>query len=393
MKKIILLLFILIFSTSFFAGCWDSKGLNTLFLITGFGIDTEENGDYTVTVQIAKPTQTSVSSQSSSSESEEFRNISQSGISVFDAFSKMARNSSRFLLMDHNQVLLFSEDMAIKGIKQQLDMFVRITDSRIETPVFITEAGIQDIFNAKFSQEKLASNYLYEAIELFSKRSNISRVRVLDIINNFADDHHSMAIPIITLKKNNEKDILEFNGMAVLKDGKMVGKLSVDEALGYVITDKKVRGYTIRAQTDEGIASYHISSSKCKQKVKLEGNQIIYEFDLNQKLELQEVIGFTDYSAVEMLKKLEKVAEDAIKEKIQSSINMSKTLNVDFYNVCCALKRHYYKFWETVIDDWDEKYQDVKFVVNAKIKIPDTGDIIQSIELKELETKEEVLNG
>lgn len=151
------LVFLLIFILT---GCWSSKELNKIAIITALGIDKTENG-FQLSVQVINPGE--IAEKNSSGRTEVIR-YKKSGATIQEAFRKLTLDVPRVIYLSHLRVVIFGEDMAKAGIGKALDFLSR--DHEMRSDFYLTVAkgsNASDILNVETPQEKLPANKLYDA--------------------------------------------------------------------------------------------------------------------------------------------------------------------------------------------------------------------------------------
>jgi spore germination protein KC len=245
------------------SGCWDSNELDTLFFVTGVGLDVGENtngnaagsavgntgsdtggnisssagsdtsgstngntggnaagnmGEVNVSVQIAKigggssgpSTGTSSGGGSSSGEGGSSILLESSGKSVLAAISSMRHESTRTLYLHHNQMVVFGRDLAQKGIKEHLDLFLRFEESRMETLVLVADGKAKDILSAELDQDKLSGVAVARMMKQYSTISTYLNVNMLTLVSKLLQKTTSLLMPIVEVQEEKQKKKLEY---------------------------------------------------------------------------------------------------------------------------------------------------------------------------------------
>ncbi|MDR0405609.1 MAG: hypothetical protein LBH54_02310, partial [Clostridiales bacterium] len=87
--------------------CWDNHELDALFIVTGIALDkSDEPGLIDITLQISKTKSTSSDSTAPDDQKESVILMKTTHKTVMEGLMSFNRNSSRLLLLQHNQVLL-----------------------------------------------------------------------------------------------------------------------------------------------------------------------------------------------------------------------------------------------------------------------------------------------
>lgn len=388
MKKLKwLVAFLLVLVCAVFAGCWDSNELDELFIVTGIGVDAAPNNQIELTMQVGS-TQSSGGSSTSgggSGGSVQPITISMIGDTVISMIGKINRNSSRTLLLDHNQIVVFSKELAERGIKDIIDSFIREQDSRIEVPVVIANGKAKDALNAKIKQENTSGLYLSNTIKDIARNTKYASVRVLDIAQKLLMPGCATVIPMMRLEGSEEEKEILIDAIAILKDGVMVGEVHRKEILPVVSAIGPVKGFDFEVKSNDGIVVFKMENVKPKRSVRVDkNNQVMADIKLEGILILNEIYGFTNYETVELMNELEKLANQHLENECKKMFEKMQSTNADVYNLINEIYRKHYNKWKYLVQDWDNIFPTIQSTIKSNVKIKQTGDILQSIAIEQM---------
>lgn len=386
---------LLIFNMCCLSACWDSRELDELFIVEGTAIDLAENGEYELTVQIGK-TEPSSSSTKQQTGTISPLNLSAKNKSIIDAFITVNENCSKGLLFDHSQVLILGQDVAMQGIQDLMDVFIRVQEARIETPVVIIEGEKgSSVLNAKIEESKINAQFVAKMVGGLTLVSKYYKTRIIDIMHGLLNESHAVTIPMIKLLKQNDKEVIEFAGFAIMKNGVMFGKLSPMEVRGYVLAKGKSQSVIFHSESEDGLAGFKIQNAKSKTKIMVkENNGIEVNFDIKGDLELNELIGFLGLSQKELIAKIKEKAEEKAKSLVEESIAISKSTNTDIFGIGDKLWKSNPKVWKEIQENWEEMYPQIPFKVNVELEVTSLGDVFESLSIeKSIHKKEYDIDG
>lgn len=241
MKKIILIVIMIFFVT----GCYDYIELNDLSIISGIGID-KENDEYKVTYEI-------LSDQKSSGQAEKSIIIEGTGNTIADAFTNANKEVPKLAFYPHLKVLVLSEEIANEKMYDIVDYVLRSPRIRNEFYVVIAkEAKANDIFTKVGDDIKIVSTQIETMLKNNPRRKNNATPYTFEeIAEDFLDKKTDAAITSISLK---EKQI-SIEGLAVFEDYKLKGILSSDASYAYNIFKKNAKNvqYTFSCGQNKNI--------------------------------------------------------------------------------------------------------------------------------------------
>jgi spore germination protein KC len=423
------------------AGCWDSNELDTLFIVTGVGLDTGGNtsgstggntsgtggntsgdpgantsgntgsntggdtsgstggnaagqvGEVDVSVQIAKiaggssNSGTSTSSGSSGSSGESGGGsilLEASGKSVLAAISSMRHQSTRTLYLHHNQMIVFGKDLAQKGIKEHLDLFLRFEESRMETLVLVADGKAKDILSAELDQDKLSGVAVARMMKQYATISTYLNVNMLTLTSKLLQKTTAPLIPIVEVQEKNQKKNLVISRMAVFKRDRMVGELNWDEITGYLWTMGQINEGILEIATDKGTVSMNIiaASNTLTPVIQSDGRMGVL-LNIDTVLDFEELNGFGDVKLEELHGMLTQEAIKTIEKRVYTTFDKTKQLNADIYEFGGKFRIKYPKQWKTIEQQWDTLYPSLQLVLKVKAHIVGTGKTGLSLDMEE----------
>jgi spore germination protein KC len=356
--------------------------------MTGVAMDVSDNpGQISVTAQIADIQQgESSSGETSKGSSDSVIVIKRTGDSLMTCLTEMNRDSDHKMLFQHNQIRLFGIELAEQGIAKHLDMIMRDQKSRFEVPLAIVDGRGEEALTAQLSQAPISGLFLGGMFEEQAEMSVEYRVRLIDFVQRLLDDAMAPVIPIIkvTAKDENDKQEVQLDGMAVFHDDKMIGRLTNDETKGYIWSFGNVKKCNVEVTDGPNRAVLHITKLDCKRKATLRPDGgVRVSLTIDSVVQTGEIYGFKEMKPPELLKHLEKLAEEEIKNTIIGCFETAQSLNADIFGFCTIIYKQYPKQWSEMKDQWGEVFADIDLDVQVNVRIPGTGQIVQSLEMEE----------
>lgn len=380
-----------VFTLTLLSGCWDSRELNKWFILTGTSLDIAEDPEKVyLTFQIANIKQ----GESGSGEGDgdqggggdnsviTFSTVSES---LRSGVEKLNADNDNKLLFQHNQIRLFGIELAERGIKKHLDLLLRDFQARLEVPMAVVDGRAEDILKTKLPHEPNSGIFLSGFFKDLFDRSDKCSVRLIDFVHMLLDGTVAPVMPIIKLSttENDEKGIT-FDGMAVFKDDKMIGKLTKDETLGYLLSYGDVTNIDLNVREDQDRAVLNILKLQCKRQIILNSDgSVKAELKIDTTLNLSESHGFKQFMPTDLLKHLERLAQEKIKQAIMGTLTKAKELKSDVFGFCTMVHKYHPKEWEKMKDRWDDIFTDMILDIEVKAEISGTGQIAESLEMEE----------
>lgn len=366
------------------SGCWDSHELDSLFIVTGIALDKADDPEkLDITLQVGKTQSNASGSDDANSQSDNAIVLRTTASTMIEALIEFNRNSSRTLLLQHNQVVLFGSALAEQGLKQHIDLFIRDQKTRMEVLFMVADGRADEILSVKLDPEKTSGIYLSHVMQDLYNVSPYYKVRMLDFVSRLLDGTFSPVAPIASLVGEDDKQHLEISGLAVFKHDKMVGRLNNDEASGYIWTMGKVGQGGVVCEDDSGRAVFNIDNMDCARDVTLRSDGGIHvALEVNAALSIDELSGLSELQLIDMVPVLTEMARNQILEQIADTLRTAQRLNADIYGFGVSLHRKYPKEWQDIKDRWDELFTEIEFDIKVKVVLKSTGEITKSLEME-----------
>ncbi len=385
--KIISFVILLLFMTTTLCGCWDKIELNELFIVTAIALDTAEDPDkISITMQIANIKQLSQGSEQAKKQKrcEKTILITEQGSTISEVVTKINYDSERLLIPNHLQVIAIGEELAKKGIKDHLDLFVRDLKTRLETPVVIVKGRAEELISAELAQEVNSGIFITGMFERLAKISKKYRERVIDLLSCLLDKTCESSIPYIEVVGEEGEQEVKLRGMAILHQDKMVSTINTRQASGLIWALGKVKEDSLQIEDEKGATTFVLDNLKTKTKVALkEDNKIQVNLKVQGSLFINEIKGYSQLEPQELMVYLNTKAEKQITSQIMDCLEACKVAEADIFGFGKILKQTDPKAYRGVMDDWKPLFSNLQINIETKLELVSSGLIIEPIGLGE----------
>ena len=264
------------------SGCGDNRDINHRVLPVVMGLESKDGG-YNVYLLVPKQEQERI----------KVYVITQTGDTINEILDKISTNMETQVDLLHLKVIVFEQTLAEQGLRDSVSSFMRARDVSPKTIVAISEDNLDGLF------EKLKTSSTNSGMELydfFEKHAGwtpeVAQTRTWQIFRSLYSYTRDVAVPII---KPGRTTSFESPGSAVLKNGRMVAKITTDETLLFnafneVGTQGKIEVLdhaTVQIVADN---MYHTSS--------VEGNKPILNSTIQLKVIVLETKGSTSVTVI-----------------------------------------------------------------------------------------------
>ncbi|OKP76015.1 hypothetical protein A3844_11755 [Paenibacillus helianthi] len=370
-------------------GCWNSRELNELAIVSGIGIDQgTKPGEYKVTFQVVIPSATATS-QGANSGASPITIYTSNDHTVFGALRKTSKQASRQLFFAHTQLLVLGESIAKSGISGVLDIFERSHELRLNTAVLISrDTSAASILKVFTPQESIPSIGLSKKIQ---NTSNVwgenQRVDVFELINKMTGEGGFTVSGLRMIgnveagkKKSNleQSDVettITMGGQAVFKKGKLVTWIDGPEARGtdWILNKIIETNVDIDAGEQKKAVAVNVLLSRTGVKVELREGIPVFHVNVSEEGNINETKSSVDLSNTEEIIKLEEAMEKLTKAEIEQAFQAAQQTGVDYLNFGNELKRTHPNAWRTVENEWDQIFAKGTLDLKVEAYIRGTG--------------------
>jgi spore germination protein len=371
MNRLLLGLFALSFL--FLSSCADPSTLEKIGMITTVGYDTTDGEEIQTTILILETDPQSMDSTNV---------ISSNALTSKGARIKGSLKSQKKLESGQLRVALYGKEVAEKGFINLVDTLSRDHAISDLTYLAVVDGKASEILEKKYEQFSDAGQYVFKEIEQNIKGETIPSPTLHEMLH----DYYSVAIdPLLPLIKL-ENDMITITGMAILKDDKMVGKISPIEAFyvklvndhydagNFELTFKNGDGTKLMNDQDSSsVIAVALDTIKSKSKIKLVDEQAL-EFDLNISMNarLQEINKKVELKNPKNLEILDEKISQEMKSEIKELIKYFQSVDSDVIGFG-EVYRSEVPHSKLTKKKWRSMYKDIKVNVDIDFQIVRTG--------------------
>ena len=397
-RKFLIFIIILVLLLLTFFGMNSINAIDNLAYVVSMGFDIKDSGKLELSFQIAIPSGSSGSSSSDSSQSSDSIinsvecNTLESGINLVNSYLGKKLN------LYHCKAIVFSEEIAAKGIGEYLYTLVNNIEIRPTCNVIISRCNAKYFLNnSKPMLEQLSSKY-YEVSstserstgytsdttlqEFFSSMTDTfgEAYAILGSVNdgintgsdagtsgNTDNENISSETPIDTQKN------IETLGVAVFKGDKLVGELNGLESIAQLIIKNDLKDATLSIPSpfeSTNFIDLYIEKSKSNSKVNLPNGSPYISSNIEISARIISMSDDYKYLDEQTIEVVEQYASNYIKSFITDFVyKTSKEFKSD---ISCFGRYAVTKFptWNDWKDyNWLENYQNAFFNIDVNVDV------------------------
>ena len=379
-----------------FSSSYTSFSIDNLAFVIAIGIDKGENNDnLKVSFQIGKPS--SVSEGASTADESSIINSVETS-SIYSAINLMNSYIGKELNLSHCKLIVFSEEIASRGISNEIYTLINDVQIRPSTNIIVSKTDAKYyIENSKPSIETLVTKY-YEIFPNSSKYTgHTSNATISDFFNSLTCDtcqpyailggtisnncgNYSSSDPLNAGNiKSNETSISgkrgsENIGLAVFRGDKLVGELTAMETICFSVIRNNVNGFLITIpdpEDDENyINLYLFPNGSTKKNVDIvNGSPYIY---VNCKFSgrIYSMKKDSSYLNDSVLNEISETASKYMELQMKNYLyRTSKDFKSDVNGFAKSVLRKFVTLYDFEKYNWLANYENAFFSVNCDVSI------------------------
>jgi spore germination protein KC len=374
-RKTVLVLFFLSIQTLLLSGCWDRTEVNDLAIITAAGLDVTDDHKLELSVNIFATNPSGGQQMGGMSGGDgggagQFIVRSAVGLTMADAASKLQQMLSRKVFWGHDEVFIFGERLAKQGIREPIEYLTRYPAPRERANVFVSKGLAKDVLQLQPSIELNNAEVLRE----MAKSQTGLNITMKELAQMLAGKADAAVIPWVEIKQaqDAQKAIPFINGTAIVKNGKMAGRMNNRATRGIMWLRNEIKSATVTVSPKgtKGYVSLYLIRSHTELVPHINGDN----WSITVKIETQNNIveNTTDLNLMEPehTQELETELRTDIENRVKMALTQAREkMNADIFNFADAFYRKYPKEWNQAKDRWDEIFPkvEVKMEMNPKV--------------------------
>lgn len=376
MKRFIAIVLIILFTLSS-TGCSRTKQeINNLSIILAIGFDLTPENKYIFEAQI-------LNTQSPKKSLSNIVVFTSTGDTPYDAINRMSTSLGKNLFFGHSAYIIIGNSLAQNGVSLLLDAILRNPDSRPDRPLLVTKGNALDIIKTITIDEKIPANAIDNILKFQVGKGFVPLTTRLDFANALESKTAAPIAGMINLEKNIQANN-RFNvaGTAVFKKDKLAGYLDKKETRGMQWVNGKITTGNLVVETKNmGIITFDVLNTNSKIKPIIKNDSITMQINIKVKSNIIEMTENLDLMKnPNKLEDLNKLQNKAIESEIKLTLEKAqKIFKADVFDFGSIIHRSNPKFWNSIKNDWQNIYPNIKVEITVNSSIKRTGSISKPI--------------
>ncbi|WP_438447671.1 Ger(x)C family spore germination protein [Gorillibacterium sp. sgz5001074] len=374
------------------AGCWNSRELKDMAIVSAVAIDTVPGSSkYRVSFQVVNSGQVAPKTVSGGSNAAAPVNvITGEGDTLFETIRRTSQRVPRQLFFAHVQLVVVSEDFAKKGMAELLDFFERSRETRLLSSVLIArESYASQILKSLTPLETIPAVSVVGKIGHASRLwSNSLHTRIDDVLDMMDGEERVTLISGVELlgqKTRSAKSestqsselsaYTQIMGIAVLDQGKLIFWVDEPEARGVLWVRGQVKSTVLTLDLPEKSRSVSVEITRSKVRVSPEvrDGRLRVKIAVSAEGAVTELKTPVDVTKPEEIRKLEALLAGQIREEIMSAIRKAQEKKVDLFMLGSRLNRSDPRLWRELKPDWKSYVGNSEMEVQVEAYIRNQG--------------------
>ncbi len=351
---IVFLVFVLAFYT-FNSEEIYKKDIRNRLVIQGIGIDVEDDGKYSVTIQ-AIDTNSQSSTSSDGASQPPLKTYKTKGDTIYTALKSVTETEGKIPLYSQNRIIILGKSITEENMSDVIDFFVRDVENSSSVYIAAAEKTANEILEAKNGEEYISARSIETGISSYEYDARIFELQLFDLINRYNSGTKDFAMPLLSLKDEKGEKSVEISGAALFNNTKYREKLSKDETVFLNILYDKVNNTALSYDfNDNKKVSLNIVDSKTTRKVTIKNGQPVFNIKVKMQADISEISG--GVSSAMKTKDIEKIAfagekfvENETKKLLTSLYEEYNSDSVGFGRLIYILHKDFYKQNEKNLD-------------------------------------------
>lgn len=379
MKRLVFIVTLLCIAMFMFSGCWDYKETEKLDVIIGIAIDKEESTNkYIVTGEIASPVTGDRPSKYQS------KIYSAKGKSVLEATKNFIPKTGRRAFWSNSSILILSKQVVEDDISKVLEWLYRESEIRGDLMALVSnKSTAREILEKGQDPDTIRSIEIAYALKNKKNIGTYPKTQLSTLVDNLKSKESVDLVPLVDLITEEKKIGFQVSGSGIIKQNKVIGYLKPNETQSALLLRGDIRNAVLVIDNSDNdgenitLTLYH---PKIQVKPIYKNNELVLNVTLKSLINLDEITLDVDLMNKEDEEKIKEKCSKAIKNQLNSMINISKTqYKTDIFNFYAKLEAKHPSYIKNLKTSWEEAFLQSKINIDVDLKVRSTKLIINPI--------------
>ena len=298
------------------------KDIRNRLVIQGIGIDMEDNGQYSVTIQ-AIDTNAQAASSSEGASQPPLKTFKIKGDTIYTAIKSVTEDEGKIPLYSQNRIIILGKSITEENMDDVIDFFVRDVENSSSVCIAAAEKTAGEILEAKKGEEYISARNIEMAINSSEYDGRIFRIQLYDLINRYNSSTKDFAIPLLSVVEKDKEKSVEITGTALFNNTKYREKISKHETLFLNMLYNRINNSALAYDYEENKkVSLNIVNAKTKRKVYMKNGKPAFKIMIKLKADIAEINGgVSSKMETSELERISRIGEDYIENEAKKLIH------------------------------------------------------------------------
>lgn len=362
---------VVIVAALLFGGCSDQILHEDIGFILQMGLEEDDEGQFVYSVTYPVTSENAV---------EQTGFLSITGDSLMRVAREELRDrSGKILLAGKVQNVMYSEELARKGMKEFLEIFIRNPHNPMQANVVIVDGSPKEMMqlSLNYIDKPRSAFYVNDLMKDGLIKSIVSEYKLYSI---FLLDYAKTIDAFIPILKYDSGGI-EIKGSALLDGDRMVGEISKEQTilLNLLVGSSKKGRYELKQpvsdENPDGIrtgAAIVIVKAKRHIQIRVKtGQKLRTDIELKLRVRVEEYAGPHHLENDEKMKQFEALLANTIKSDCLELLRIIQEAGSDPLGLEEMFRSRNNEAYKQM--NWDEEYRNMQFHMDVKVKVESFG--------------------
>ncbi|WP_018923638.1 Ger(x)C family spore germination protein [Salsuginibacillus kocurii] len=372
------------------SACWDRVEVNDIVFVLGAGLHETEDGMIELSIEMVLPQQEVGADAEADSELSTYVEAAE-GRTIMDAIANLQQKVPRELFWGQMSTTIISESLAESGMQRAMDFLARHPGARLRKHIFITQEDPVEIFSTAPHLEQSASDTMKE----LARMQLGIEVDILELLKAMDEESIDIAVPLIETtpigQGKNEKQDLQINGAAIIKQGHMTNTINMKATRGVLWLKDEVEEtiVTISPEDVEGRLTMKMAQSSTSFTPEIHNGKWRLHIYAKSEDDIFENASHLDPGDPDTIAMLEQELAAEIKERMELALQIiQKDIQADVFHFGEIFRRHYPDQWKEAKLHWDEIYPEIEVNIEVETTVNRPGMTVEPIGIPKGEVEE-----
>ncbi len=297
------------------------QDIRNRLVIQGIGIDIEDNGQYSVTIQaIDTNAQSATSADGASQPPLSVYNVK--GDTIYTTLKSVTETEGKLPLYSQNRIIILGKSITEENMAEVIDFFVRDVENSSNVYIAAAEETAGEILQAKNGEEYISAGSIEQGISSTEYDARIFRIQLYSLINRYNSATKDFAMPLLKVEEKDGQKSVEISGTALFNHTKYREKISKDETVFLNMLYNSVDNTALAYDYDNNKKiSLNVVEAKTTRKVSIMNGNPVFDIKIDLQADIAEISnGVSAEMAKEEIARIELIGEKYVEQETQKMI-------------------------------------------------------------------------